>query len=222
MKKKNLLAIMLAICLASIAGSVVLYSLMPRSSEEYQIVVMKSPSMIPAIMEGSFVGVDKTVDPSEIAEGDIIVFYKPKGWLDPDDLIVHRAIEKTFRDGEWYFKTKGDANFGTDPWEVPEDYLIGKVVDFNLQTTLLMWTGGLLGAIAIAVATGVLSIVLFVLIQREKHPKELKTIRQLPPSPPQAPIVLAICPECKNRIPSESKFCLECGANLQPKKTKPK
>jgi hypothetical protein len=28
--------------------------------------------------------------------------------------------------------------------------------------------------------------------------------------------ILAICPECKNRIPSNSKFCPECGANLQP------
>jgi uncharacterized membrane protein len=31
--------------------------------------------------------------------------------------------------------------------------------------------------------------------------------------------ILAICPHCKNRIPSESKYCLECGTNLQPKKT---
>ena len=29
-------------------------------------------------------------------------------------------------------------------------------------------------------------------------------------------IVLAICPQCKNRISSESKFCPECGENLQP------
>lgn len=39
------------------------------------------------------------------------------------------------------------------------------------------------------------------------------------PSPPQEPTVLAICPQCKSRIPSESKFCLECGTNLQSKKT---
>jgi len=30
--------------------------------------------------------------------------------------------------------------------------------------------------------------------------------------------VLAICPQCRNRIPAESKFCPECGENLQPKK----
>jgi hypothetical protein len=33
---------------------------------------------------------------------------------------------------------------------------------------------------------------------------------------PQSQVVLAICPKCKNRIPSESKFCPECGENLQP------
>ncbi|MDH5376359.1 MAG: hypothetical protein OEZ21_11750 [Candidatus Bathyarchaeota archaeon] len=39
------------------------------------------------------------------------------------------------------------------------------------------------------------------------------------PSSLQEPTVLAICPQCKSRIPSESKFCLECGTNLQSKKT---
>jgi uncharacterized protein YlaI len=32
-----------------------------------------------------------------------------------------------------------------------------------------------------------------------------------------SPVVLAICPECKSRIPAESKYCLECGADLQSK-----
>jgi len=43
------------------------------------------------------------------------------------------------------------------------------------------------------------------------------------PAPPasssQEPIVLAICPQCKNRIPSKSKFCPECGTDLRPNKT---
>lgn len=30
--------------------------------------------------------------------------------------------------------------------------------------------------------------------------------------------VVLICPECQSRIPVSSKFCLECGADLRPKK----
>lgn len=31
----------------------------------------------------------------------------------------------------------------------------------------------------------------------------------------QSTQVLAICPECKSRIPANAKYCLECGADLQ-------
>jgi len=34
---------------------------------------------------------------------------------------------------------------------------------------------------------------------------------------PYRPVVL-ICPKCQTRIPVSSKFCPECGADLQPKK----
>jgi len=30
-----------------------------------------------------------------------------------------------------------------------------------------------------------------------------------------SPTILAICPQCKARIPSDSKYCLECGTDLQ-------
>ena len=29
------------------------------------------------------------------------------------------------------------------------------------------------------------------------------------------PMILAICPQCRSRIPSESKYCPECGTDLQ-------
>jgi hypothetical protein len=32
---------------------------------------------------------------------------------------------------------------------------------------------------------------------------------------PQSPMILAICPHCKSRIPSDAKYCLECGTDLQ-------
>lgn len=106
---------------------------------EYPLCGVASGSMKPTLRIGDLIVV-QGLNPDEInaamaPEGDIIVFYKPKGWRDPNDLIVHRAINETFRDGKWYFRTKGDANFGQDPWEVPEDYLIGKVVSLRVPLT---------------------------------------------------------------------------------------
>jgi len=57
--------------------------------------------------------------------GDIIVFKKPSK---PDELIVHRAIEKFKIDSKWYFRTQGDNNPSLDPWTVSEDQIVGKVI----------------------------------------------------------------------------------------------
>ncbi|MCD6089105.1 signal peptidase I [Candidatus Bathyarchaeota archaeon] len=62
--------------------------------------------------------------------GDIIVFYNPSNPRSPP--IVHRAIKKIWKNGKWYFVTKGDNNPADDlrlfGWLVPEDYVIGKVI----------------------------------------------------------------------------------------------
>lgn len=77
---------------------------------------------------------------SDYPASDIIIFKKP---TDPDELIVHRIVEKEERDGEIFFFTKGDGNSNTkwpdipssseyDPWNhgngIPEDLVVGKVV----------------------------------------------------------------------------------------------
>lgn len=56
--------------------------------------------------------------------GDIIVFRRG------GELIVHRAIAKENRSGQWYFQTKGDGNDGPDSTKpnVPEDKVIGEVI----------------------------------------------------------------------------------------------
>ncbi len=127
-------AIMLLILAISVF--VFWFGLRAALKAEYPLCGVASGSMKPTLRIGDLIVV-QGLDPNEInaamaPEGDIIVFYKPKGWRDPNDLIVHRAINKTLTDGEWHFKTKGDANFGPDPWEVPEDYLIGKVVNLRV------------------------------------------------------------------------------------------
>lgn len=106
---------------------------------EYPLCGVASGSMKPTLKIGDIIVV-QGLNPDKInaapaPDGDIIVFYRPKGWRDPNDLIVHRAIEKFSSGNITYFKTKGDANFGPDSWSkggVPEDYLIGKVISLRV------------------------------------------------------------------------------------------
>ena len=42
-----------------------------------------------------------------------------------------------------------------------------------------------------------------------------ETITGLAEKQPHKPTILAICPQCRSRIPSESKYCLECGTDIQ-------
>ena len=77
---------------------------------------------------------------SDYPDSDIIIFKKP---TDPEELIVHRIVEKEERDGKIFFFTKGDGNSNTkwpdipssseyDPWNqgngIPEDLVVGTVV----------------------------------------------------------------------------------------------
>jgi len=103
---------------------------------EYPLCGVASGSMRPTLRIGDLIVV-QGLDPEEIVaaqapEGDIIVFYRPKGWRDPNDLIVHRAVDMTSSDDGLFFRTKGDANPTQDSWEVPEDYLIGKVASLRI------------------------------------------------------------------------------------------
>lgn len=105
---------------------------------EYPLCGVASGSMKPTLKVGDIIVVqglnpDK-INAAEAPDGDIIVFYNPRYSRDPNKLIVHRAINKSDGEGEgkWYFRTKGDANFGPDNWAVPEDYLIGRVVSLRV------------------------------------------------------------------------------------------
>jgi len=42
-----------------------------------------------------------------------------------------------------------------------------------------------------------------------------ETIKGVDEKQPHTPTILAICPQCKSRIPSDAKYCLECGTDLQ-------
>jgi signal peptidase len=99
---------------------------------EYPLLAVASGSMIPTLNVGDLIVVQGVLNASEInaapePDGTIIVFHKSN---DLGELIVHRAIGKVSKNGEWYFTTQGDANSGSASWEIdfPESLIVGKVV----------------------------------------------------------------------------------------------
>ena len=62
------------------------------------------------------------VEPLDLKVGDVIVYRKYDGTL-----VVHRVIDKSYIDGKWVFRTKGDNNPHPDPYPVWEDQVVGRV-----------------------------------------------------------------------------------------------
>ena len=92
------------------------------------LIRIETGSMEPTLNIGDVVMMEKVSGEEIFADpvnGDIIVFY-PRT-QNPDYLVVHRAIEKFFEEGEWIFRTKGDANTSQDPWHISEKQVVGKV-----------------------------------------------------------------------------------------------
>ncbi len=84
-----------------------------------------SPSMEPTLRIGTVVMV-KSVDVSQIQEGDIISFYS----RDPDiydEVVTHRVDEIRNKNGDITIYTKGDANPSRDNVSVKSSQIIGKV-----------------------------------------------------------------------------------------------
>lgn len=129
-------AILLAVVVVSVFAFWI--GLTAALKTEYPMLAVASGSMEPALYKGDLIMVQGVSNASDIkvglknsAEpGDIIVFHSPRN---PSELIVHRAVDKEFRDGIWYFQTWGDANSSPDSWgpgdcDLAENYVVGKVV----------------------------------------------------------------------------------------------
>jgi len=132
---------------------------------EYPFLAVATPSMTPVLPVGTLIVVRGVQNGVEInaayGNGDIIVFHRP---MYPNDLIVHRAVEKTLKDGVWYIRTKGDYNDNPDPWSGPQTYggfiseelVVGKVVGW------VPWVGNL--SLFLRRPEGMLVIVLLFLV----------------------------------------------------------
>ena len=88
------------------------------------IVTVVSYSMVPTLTRGDLL-VLKGVETSELdagrENGTIIVYYQPNR----QQLIVHR-VWKINSDGT--INTWGDANTGPDPWNIPPEWVRGKMI----------------------------------------------------------------------------------------------
>jgi len=108
---------------------------------DHPILAVASGSMEPVLYAGDLIlieGIDNAADihvDTKDAEqpGDIIVFYRY------DELIVHRAVEKTLSsDGTYSFKTWGDNNGWPDGRLVKEGEIVGRYLNFKIP-----WLGNI-------------------------------------------------------------------------------
>jgi len=164
--------IMLAIVLLSVAA----FWLGSKAvlATEYPFLAVVSPSMVPTLNVGDLIVVQGISNFSQVHAapyktdnpGDILVFHNPRH---PEDLIVHRAIEKFYQNGTWYFKTKGDNNNGADNWSlpngtrlpkgaVPQQYVVGKVI------YVVPWLGHVALNIRKPIGLFIIALLFFILI----------------------------------------------------------
>lgn len=103
--------------------------------------IIASESMTPSLQVGDVVILHSKAPETIVIgnatdlAGDVIVF-NPEGIWSPSAVaalkgqdVVHRVIDGYYNatDGQYYFKTKGDANAVADPGYVPADHICGVV-----------------------------------------------------------------------------------------------
>jgi signal peptidase I len=179
--KKTEITILLLVCVVSAVGAVAVYFLTPSVQKQYQMVQISSPIMEPAIMQGSFVMVDPSVNPADFKtnypDSDIIMFHNPDN---PNQLIVHRIVATEEINGTTCFYTKGDAASVTkypavpsssdyDRWgAVSPDFIVGKVVAEAADSQTVPLTLTFRALIAVSIAAGLSSLGLYVYLKVKK------------------------------------------------------
>lgn len=115
----NVLGLSLLVVAALVTAAVVV----PQAVGADHSYVVVSGSMEPTIQTGDVVFVVET-PADQVREGDILAFDRRRG---DDKRTVHRVVERVERDGQLYFRTKGDGNEDVDPQSVPAGAVIGTV-----------------------------------------------------------------------------------------------
>lgn len=104
-----------------IVVGLLLFALFPIKGN-YQIKIVKSGSMEPSIKTGSIVVIKPE---AQYKIGDVVTFGKD---TKIDIPTTHRIVSNRAVDGVIMFTTKGDANNATDPAEIRQSDIHGKVL----------------------------------------------------------------------------------------------
>lgn len=145
---------------------------------EYPLLAVASGSMEPTLNIGDLIIVHGVSNASDVythyGNGDIIIFHTnipgvgPNLWPGrPEELIVHRAVNKTVKFDSYvgrfvtYFTSKGDNNAQEDAWPgtgdgVPEYYIVGKVVG------TIPWIGNI--PLYIRTTEGLITVIILIIL----------------------------------------------------------
>jgi signal peptidase len=100
----------LALCLALLAS---LLTVAATNLLGYSSYVIYSGSMGSTVKVGSLL-LTRPADVEDLQVGDVITYRSPGNHT----TLTHRVVSIRQEDGDWVFKTKGDASFDPDPQEV--------------------------------------------------------------------------------------------------------
>ena len=119
--------------------------------------VVLSDSMSPAIESGDIVVVQDTA-PGAVAEGDVITYRNPDSDASSPPFVTHRVVNvRRTDDGDYRYRTKGDANEDPDPYTVPESAVIGTVwFAVPLVGHLVVFAQSTLGIVIFLIVPGIL------------------------------------------------------------------
>lgn len=109
---------------ALIVSSILVVTLVYFTSGEfhYHAVAIASGSMMPNISRGDVVVIEKIDNNFDKLEVGMVLAYRYDGII-----IVHRIINIVHESDEYYFYTKGDANYDPDRCVISEDMVVGIV-----------------------------------------------------------------------------------------------
>lgn len=120
MEKKEILQV----AIVFVTAIFLINALIPFLTGSEKALVVLSGSMTPIMLAGDMIVVE-SVNPNELAAGDVIAFRDPGG---RDTFVTHRIIKIEEKGEKRIFRTKGDANEEEDSFKVPDSDVVGKLI----------------------------------------------------------------------------------------------